>query len=388
MLDGLPSLADLTMGARLVGGLPRVLRRPIRIEAAGSTLRRRLERRGADFLDLVRWGVFQNPTSPYHDLLRLAGCEYGDVERLVAREGLEGALTQIYAHGVYLTVDELKGRRDAIRGQTAIRVDPARLVNPRLAAHLLSQSSGSRGARSLIPISLPAVVDRAVDLALILDAHRGLNWRLACWVVPGGSALAQVLEYGAVGLQAVRWFSLIDPRAPGLHPRYRWSVHALRLARVLAATTPLPPTRYVAPDRPWPILRWMEDLLRRGETPHVMTFPSAVVRLCTAAAETGLDLRRAVFTSAGEPLTAARLAVVDRTGARIIPRYSSVESGPIGYGCLAREAPDDLHLLQDLVALVQPGRTAASRLGTGYRGTASSPTRSWCRRCGPPLRSC
>jgi hypothetical protein len=109
----------------------------------------------------------------------------------------------------------------------------------------------------------------------------------------------------------------------------------------------------------------MAQVLRRGETPHVMSYPSAVVRLCTAATETGLDLRRAVFTSAGEPMTSARLGVIERTGARIIPRYSSVESGPIGYGCLAREAPDDLHLLRDLVALVQPSRMSANREGPG-----------------------
>jgi hypothetical protein len=104
-----------------------------------------------------------------------------------------------------------------------------------------------------------------------------------------------------------------------------------------------------------------------------MTFPSAVVRLCTAAAETGLDLRRVVFTSAGEPLTSARLAVVHRAGAQIIPRYSSVESGPIGYGCLAREAPDDLHLLHDLVALIQPSETGADREGMGPVGSPFLP---------------
>ena len=365
MLDSLLSPADLSMGARLIGGLPRLLRHPIRIEAARSALRRRLERREADFLDLVRWGVYENPVSPYHDLLRVAGCEYGDLERLLGQEGLEETLRRLYTRGVYLTVDELKGRCAAIRGPTAIHVDPARLFSPRLAPHLLSQTSGSRGVRSLIPISLPAIVDRAVDLALILDAHRARDWRLACWGVPGGSALAQVLEYGAAGIEASRWFSLIDPRAPGLHPRYRWSVHALRLAQVLAATKPLPAPSHVMPDRPLPILRWMGQVLRRGETPHVMSYPSAVVRLCTAAMETGLDLRRAVFTSAGEPLTSARLAVIERTGARIIPRYASVESGPIGYGCLAREAPDDLHLLRDLVALVQPRETAAGREGLG-----------------------
>ena len=370
MRDSLLSPADLAMGARLIGGLPRVLRHPIRIEGARATLEQRLERREGDFLDLIRWGVYENPVSPYRDLLRLAGCEFGDLERLVAQQGLEEALGRLCAHGVYLTVDELKGRRAAIRGSTSIDVDPARLFSPRLAPHLLAQSSGSRGARSSIPISLPAIVDRAVDLALVLGAHQAHDWRLACWGVPGGSALAQVLEYGAAGIGASRWFSLIDPRAPGLHPRYRWSVHALRLAQVLAAAKPMPAPSHVTPDRPLPILRWMAQVLHRGETPHVMSYPSAVVRLCTAAAETGLDLRRAVFTSAGEPMTSARLEVIERTGARIIPRYSSVESGPIGYGCLAREAPDDLHLLRDLVALVQPSRTAASR---GEPGSSASP---------------
>jgi hypothetical protein len=231
MFDSLLSAADLSMGARLITGLPRVLRDPIRIEAARATLRRRLERREADFLDLVRWGVYANPSSPYGDLLRLAGCEYGDLERLLSREGLEGALERLYAHGVYLTVDELKGRREAIRGAAAIQVEPQRLFSPRLAPHLLSQTSGSRGARSVIPISLPAILDRALDLALVLDAHRARDWRLACWGVPGGSALAQVLEYGAAGVPASRWFALIDPRASGLHPRYRWSVQLLRLAQ-------------------------------------------------------------------------------------------------------------------------------------------------------------
>jgi hypothetical protein len=34
-----------------------------------------------------------------------------------------------------------------------------------------------------------------------------------------------------------------------------------------------------------------------------------------------------------------------------------MECGPIGYGCLAPEAPDDVHLLQDLHALIQPSKT-------------------------------
>ena len=119
------------MGARLIGELPRLLRHPIRIEDARSILRRRLERRAADFLDLVQWGVYANPASPYRALLRLAGCEYGDLES-PGRDGRPrgGALRQLYAQGVYLTVEELKGRRATVRGSTAIQVDPSRLFSP------------------------------------------------------------------------------------------------------------------------------------------------------------------------------------------------------------------------------------------------------------------
>jgi hypothetical protein len=305
--------------------------------------------------------VYANPASPYRELLRLAGCEYGDLERLIARDGLEGALRQLYTCGVYLTVDELKGRQAVVRGAARIAVDPGRLLSPRLAPHLLSQTSGSRGARSLIPVSLPGIADRAVDLALVLDAYRARSWRLACWAVPGGSALAHVLEYGTAGVEIRRWFSLIDLREPGLHARYRWSVHALRLGQALAGMTPLPAPAHVTVDDPRPILRWMSQTLGRGEIPHVMAYPSAVVGICRTAADTGMDLSRVVFTSAGEPLTSARLTAIERAGARIILRYSSVESGPVGYGCAARAASDDVHVLKDLVALIQPPAGGAAR---------------------------
>jgi hypothetical protein len=36
-----------------------------------------------------------------------------------------------------------------------------------------------------------------------------------------------------------------------------------------------------------------------------------------------------------------------------MPRYGTIECGPIGYGCLAAEAVDDVHLQHDLHALIQ-----------------------------------
>jgi hypothetical protein len=67
--------------SRLLFNLPALLRRPISIEEARQILRRRLERRADDFLELFRSAVIGNPASPYNALLRHAGCELGDVER-------------------------------------------------------------------------------------------------------------------------------------------------------------------------------------------------------------------------------------------------------------------------------------------------------------------
>ena len=79
-------------------------------------------------------------------MLKQAGCRFGDLEELVAREGLEGALQILFVNGIYLTVDEFKGRRPVVRGSAAIYVDPARLRNPLGTPQVLARTSGSRSS--------------------------------------------------------------------------------------------------------------------------------------------------------------------------------------------------------------------------------------------------
>ena len=43
-----------------------------------------------------------------------------------------------------------------------------------------------------------------------------------------------------------------------------------------------------------------------------------------------------------------------QAGAAAVPRYAATESGYIGCGCLAPEAADEVYLLHDLHALIQP----------------------------------
>ncbi len=89
---------DLHLGFRFVRGLPALLRHRVAVQEARAVLQRRLARREIDFLALARATIYRHPRSPYRELLRLAGCEYGDLERLVWRDHPAGQS----ARGLYL----------------------------------------------------------------------------------------------------------------------------------------------------------------------------------------------------------------------------------------------------------------------------------------------
>ena len=348
-------LEDVAVGARFLWSLPGFLRHPVTLDDARAALRRRLERREVDFLALARCAIYGRAASPYLGLLRLAGCQYGDLERLVLQEGVEGALHTLFRRGVYLTVDELKGRRPAVRGSTTVPIDPERLRGQGSAPYLLTRSSGSRGAGTTVGLDLRAIRAEAVNRALVLlEARGGGRWLHAHWGVPGGAALGLLLQLSLVGATPVRWFSQVDLGAPALHPRYRWSARVLRWGASMAGVR-LPKERHVTLQDPLPIAGWMAQVLAARGTPHLYTYVSAAAHLCQAASRAGLELRGARFTLWGEPATEARLASIRRTGAEATPSYGSAESGLIAEACLAPKTSDDLHLLHDRHALIQPG---------------------------------
>jgi len=118
------TLRDVGAAARFLVSLVSSPSRPIGLGEAHASLRERFARREADFLALIDLAIYRNPASPYRRLLELAGCERDDFEQLVHKEGIEGALAELYRRGVYLTVDELKGRRPAHRARARSRLAP------------------------------------------------------------------------------------------------------------------------------------------------------------------------------------------------------------------------------------------------------------------------
>ncbi len=231
---------------------------------------------------------------------------------------------RFFQRGVYFTVDEFKGRRPVVRGSTTLTVEPSRLRNPLSVPHLPAQSGGSRGRPMPVPLNFAHLRNRAVNFCLVLYARKGMQWDHAIWGVPGSTPIGNVLVFAGCGVVPVRWFSQVDSRTPGLHPRYRWSTRAMRWGSLLARV-PLARRENASLTDPLPVARWMEEVLRNGRTPHLMTFASSAVRLSEAAGTAGVDFSGAQFTIAGEPVTAARLAAIRAVGAEGFPFYGSSE---------------------------------------------------------------
>jgi hypothetical protein len=366
-------LGELVAITRFLARLPGFLRRPLGPGEARRILGQRLAARERDFLDLVRRTVYGRDDSPYRALLVAAGCAYEDLAALVTREGLEAALRAIAREGVYLTLDELRGRRPIVRGRIELDVDPGRFVNPLTQPHFAIRSSGSRGRVGALGISLDYVRDVAVDYGLVIDARGGRDWSHAIWGVPGGAALNQILRFAAFGAVPARWFVQIDADRARLPARYAWSARALVWAGRLAGV-PLPASTYAPSEEPAPILAWLADVLRAGRVPHLFAFPSMAVRLCRAAQRAGVDLRGVQLTIGGEPVTAARVREITRAGVTLAAHYGSIETSTIGYGCLRPASAGELHLFHDLTATVQaPGLAGVSSetlLMTSLRPTA------------------
>lgn len=354
------SLNDLATGFDFLRSVPALLRRPVTLDEARTTLRRRLENQASDFCALMKSAVYENPRSPYLELLKNAGCAYEDLEKLVRIEGLGSALRVLLREGVYLSLDEFKGREAVKRGSLVVPAGPASLRNPLAKVHVRARSSGRSGKSVPVLIDLGFVRERSVNHLLALEARNGLDWVHAIWGIPGNTDMVRVLELSGMGLPPEKWFSQVDPDSSLLHPRYRWSSRVTRWAgRAWGMKIPRP--EYVPLSDPGAIVRWLTEMARAGRTAHIITWASGAVRISQEAERSGIDLPHVRFSIGGEPVTEAKMEMIRRTGAIAVPRYLAMECGYVAYGCLKPSFPDELHLFDDMQMTIMAGADGASR---------------------------
>jgi hypothetical protein len=324
--------------------LPQFLRRPLGPEQAAANVKRRLADREAQFLTMARRAIFNRPASPYARLLRAAGCDPGDLESLVAADGLEGALSRLADDGVYLTLDEFQGRRAAIRGSQRFIFSETEFDNPDIFPHVEAYTGGTRSPGTSVKMALPYFADEASKSMVALDAHGLSDYDHAFWLQGGAPALI----YAGLGHAPLAWFHPVEP----LSLRVRavsWYMSAV--ARLAGGALPTP--TFLDLRQPARLVDWLTERRREGRFVCVTTYASSAVRVCIAAWERGLRLDGVCFITLGEPFTEAKRQAVERVGARVLVRYAFTEGGIIGFACGTPNISDDLHFFSDCYGLIQ-----------------------------------
>jgi hypothetical protein len=342
------TVGDVVRLARLTRDLPRFLRTHETVEDAAATVRRRLATREERFLDLADRLIYSRQQSPYRRLLKAAGCEQGDLSRLVAREGLEGALASLMAAGVYVTYDEFKGRKEAVRGSQRYRFTEGEFDNPTISPHFEARTGGTRSSGSPVKFDLAFIHDQAANIRLTLHSHGLLDHDHVIWFQYG---LTEMLRYASAGGVSLAWFYLLRTLPPKIKTG---GYYMAALSRLVGNRLPGPV--FLDVRDPLGMVHWLEPRLAEGRSICVTTYASSAVRIAAAAMEAGVSLRNVCFVTMGEPFTETRQRIVQASGARVVVRYAFTEGGILGYSCEHPRHSDDVHLLTDSYGVIQRAR--------------------------------
>lgn len=336
----------------LPGAVRRYLSEAVGVEHAREQTRELLRSRPARLLSLVK-NIFARPSSPYFKLLRAAGCEFGDVEKLVNSVGVDAALERLARGGVYLTSEEFRGKKDVVRGGASFRVSAAELLPLERSPGFVTQSSGS--TRAPLRVVNPLAGIETTVKAVFFAAH-GLA--AAPYAIYEGTPLTsggvrEVLAAAKIRLPIERWFARELPHKSLLHAG--WSRLNTRLfvmaARSVVPGVPFPES--VDNEKPAAIVRWLAEKTRDGKSCCLRATASNAARVAGAAQEMRVGLEGAVLVCTGEPLTDAKRRTIERTGARPVPRCGFEEGGVFGYGCAAPSHSDDMHVVETHLAVIQ-----------------------------------
>jgi hypothetical protein len=358
-------LGDVAAFTRYAGGLRPYLNDRLDLETCRRRITEDLGRREENLVAMLRDGVFaagksarKSPRqSPYQALFAGAGITFADAVHLVEDHGVEGALERLHGAGVYVTLDEFKGRRPIERGNVRLEVRPEDFDNPRAAHVYTALSGGSRGPARRLRIAFPHLERAALYTLISLQSFGIADRPYALWrpVPPGNAGLRNLLHHAKIGKRVERWFTQYP-----LRPRHvrEYAFTRYTLAACARAGIAVPTPEHVPLERAEVVARWLAGQRENG-TPAALSAPaSSGVRICRVALERGLDISGSVFRLGGEPLTEGKASAVAEAGASVFCNYTMSETGRIGLGCTAPAERDDVHLLLDNLGVIQRPRDA------------------------------
>jgi hypothetical protein len=340
------------MFARFPVALRRFLREPLTLPRAQAVVRARMQNRDETFLRVVERSVYGHPGSPYLALLKHARCELGDLRALVKAKGVEGALTDLSAAGVYVGFEEFKGRQPIVRNGLELHVKASDFDNPSARHVFAVYTGGSTGLSTLVGQDLDYIAAGAPMQMLTLDAYGLLDAPTAHWLqILPGTGLRFLLQRAYFRQYSEHWYSSMGWTDSKAWPKYDVAtLYMISCARALGLHLPFP--EIVRLDEAIIVARWIHETMARRGRCFFSSNISHALRVAVAAQEAGLDLSGATFRLGGEPITSTKARMIEKSGARIVPAYGMVEISTIGLGCPNGAHSDDVHLAMDTVALV------------------------------------
>ncbi len=329
-------------------------RAPITLQQAEEQVKRNLATREARFLALIRSQAYERPSSPYFRLLKIAGCEFSDLQVDVRRHGLEQTLARLAREGVYLSSDEFKGKKEVARRGQSFRVFPADFDRPGAPAGFVGQSSGTSNRPVSSTMSLDWFAATVCARSLFFRAHDLLSSSHAVYdsILPGMGAVNNLLINAKIGMAADRWFVRKIPSKSRLSGLYHYLItHEIVLAgKCFGPGFPRP--EFIGGPEIRRIIDWIVEQKRLNKTCFITTLPNHAARICRAATELGASLEGAKFYVGGEPFTEAKEDAIKRTGATATSRYSYGGAMSVGYGCPNPLERDEVHINQDIFAMI------------------------------------
>ncbi len=334
---------------RFYTNLKSFLEKVISEDDALRIIKQRLISREENFLRLAKNAIFLNVKSPYLALFKHYRISYDDVEKMVKNNGLDVALKLLKEKGIYLTIEEFKGKRIFVRDGVEFKFREDDFDNPFLSNYYSVKTGGtrSRGTRTLLDLDFFS--EKAVYYPLIFKIHNLDDCKIGLWAPapPLGAGILPLLHFAKAGKQVLKWFSPIKLNL--------MRIISFKLMQQIskAANIKLPYPEYAAIKDVGKVVDWIIETKAREKNVLLLSFVSGAVRICEFAKAHNLDISGVKFWIFGEPLTKARNDIITSCGCHFIPVYSFIELGSVGFGCSQRKAPEEVHLFEDSMALIQ-----------------------------------
>ena len=334
--------------------LPALLGERVTVQQAEDAIRRALDRRHENFLELARARVYERANSPYRKLLEIAGCDFSDLQAQVRRHGLEATLSRLAEEGVYVTSDEFRGRKAIVRGGRSFSVSPGDFGATGSPVGFVVRSSGTSSHPTSSHRTVDELATGTFPVCVLYHAHNLLSHAHAVYdpILPASGGVNNLLHNAQIGIATDRWFARKNPIHNRLEHGYYLLVTYMMvlLGRCFGPGFPRP--EFVDGTDMRPIVRWVLQKQAEGKPCCIRTTASNAAKIARGAWEMGTALKGTKFVVSGEPFTESKHEIIERVGASTIPRYSFTGGGNVGLGCANPLHTDEIHVNEHRLALI------------------------------------